>query len=405
MSDRILCVDDDPNILQAYQRSLRKRFRLETALGGEEALERIAARGPFAVVVADMRMPGMNGVELLARIKEIAPLTVRMMLTGNADQQTAMEAVNEGHIFRFLTKPCPPETFAKVLQAGLEQYRLVTAERELLSDTLGAAVKVVADILAMMKPQAFGRASQVRPLVRQLCQAMRAEKGWAIEIAATLSQIGCITVPEKTLEKVYRGDELSPAEQAQFQKHAKVGHELIRSIPRLEEIAEVIGYQEKHYDGSGFPQDYRSGEEIPLGSRILRLALDWTTLGDSGLPPEMAMAFVRDRQGWYDPKVVEALKAVMDIRDDQIVKQVRVNDLADGTVLADDVRSIQGTLLCAKGQEVNPAVRYRLRNYLVNVGIAGPVKVFVHTQEDAGVEDGAADGEPAEDRDWSTETA
>lgn len=201
MNEKILCVDDEPNILEAYRRTLRKRFNIDVALGGEEALRAIAERGPYAVVVADMRMPGMNGIELLARVKQIAPLTVRMMLTGNADLQTAVDAVNQGHIFRFLSKPCSPEDFAKALEAGLEQHRLLVAERELLTHTLTGAIKVLVDVLSLVKPQAFGRSSEVRRIVHQICQQLQVENAWAVEIAAALSQIGCITVPEKSWPK------------------------------------------------------------------------------------------------------------------------------------------------------------------------------------------------------------
>jgi DNA-binding NtrC family response regulator len=152
MSDRILLVDDDANILQGYQRALRKQFVLEPALSGEEGLEAVRAQGPYAVVVADMQMPGMNGVEFLARVKEIAPDTVRMMLTGNADQQTALEAVNEGHIFRFLTKPCSPDLLAKMLGAGLKQYGLVMSERDLLAKTLRGSIQVLTDVLGLVNP-------------------------------------------------------------------------------------------------------------------------------------------------------------------------------------------------------------------------------------------------------------
>jgi response regulator RpfG family c-di-GMP phosphodiesterase len=381
MNEKILCVDDEPNMLEAYRRTLRKRFELDVACGGEEALQAIAQRGPYAVLVADMRMPGMNGIELLAKVRQIAPLTVRMMLTGNADLQTAIDAVNQGHIFRFLSKPCAPEDFARALEAGLEQHRLLTAERQLLTQTLGGAIKVLVDVLSMLKPQAFGRASEVRRIVHQICQQLQIDNAWSIEIAAALSQIGCITVPEKILEKVYRGETLSPEELELYQQHPKIGHELLRNIPRLETVAEIIGYQEKLYNGQGFPQDFRSGDEIPLGARILKVALDWTALIGAGLTPEMAFVHLRQRQGWYDPKVVEALKHALEINEEYAVREVRVNQLADGMILADDVRSIHGTLLCPKGQEITPAVRHRLRNYMVNVGIQGPIRVFVRFRD------------------------
>ena len=132
MNKKVLFVDDDLNILSAYKRQLHKHFEVETVDSGESALKLISKQELFAVVVADMNMPGMNGVELLSKIRQETPETVRIMLTGQADISTAMDAVNEGHIYRFLTKPCPIETLAKSLTAGVEQFRLVTAEKELL---------------------------------------------------------------------------------------------------------------------------------------------------------------------------------------------------------------------------------------------------------------------------------
>lgn len=377
MSRRILCVDDDPNVLQAYQRALRKQFELETALGGEEALAAIAERGPYAVVVADMRMPGMSGIHLLMRIRDIAPDTVRMMLTGNADQQTAIDAVNDGHVFRFMTKPCPPERFGQALEAGLEQYRLVSAERDLLTQTLRGSIRVLTEVLSLVSPEAFGRATRVCRVVRLLCAELKIEKTWQMEIAAMLCQIGCITVPEKILGKVQQGSELTASEREVFQSHAAIGRDLIANIPRLEEIAEIIAYQEKLFDGRGFPADYRSGKKIPLGSRILKLALDWDALVSAGLAPQMALAEISDRKGWYDPGIVGALRKALNIDQAHTIRRCRVSDLVDGALLADDVVSTHGTLLCGKGQEVTPAIRIRLRNYAVNVGIPRPIKIFV----------------------------
>lgn len=377
MSDRILCVDDDPNVLQAYQRALRKRFHIEPAFGGEEALQAVAEQGPYAVVVSDMRMPGINGVELLAKVSQIAPDTVRMMLTGNADQETALQAVNEGHIFRFMTKPCPPESFAKALDAGLAQYRLVTAERDLLSKTLSGSVKVLTDVLGLVNPAAFGRAARVRRLAHELCARLPVTAAWQVEIAAMLSQIGCVAVPEETLAKVYKGEPLSRAESEAFAAHPATGHELLRHIPRLEEVAEIVAYQEKRFDGQGLPAGHRRGEAIPLGSRILKVALDFDTLLSGGASEELAMAEINDRGDWYDPAVVAALRETLAIEHVHVVRRLRVPELFDGAILAEDVMSTRGTLLCAKGQEVNASVRTRLRNYLMNVGLQGPIKVFV----------------------------
>lgn len=377
MTEIILCVDDDPNILQAYQRALRKQLNIVSALGGEEALKAIADQGPYAVIVADMQMPGMNGVELLAKVKEISPDTVRMMLTGNADQHTALEAVNEGHIFRFMTKPCPPETFAKALEAGLAQYRLITAEREVLSKTLSGAVKMLTEVLSLVSPAAFGRASRVRQLVRKLVKQLGLKQAWQIEIAAMLSQVGCVALAEETLEKVHKGEQLSRIEAEEYRAHPQVARELVANIPRLDQVADIIAYQEQRYDGQGSSPNDKRGEELPLGSRILKVALDFDTLVSVVGTPELAMAEIDDREGWYDPAVAAALRSVLQVEDVYVVRPVKVSQLLDGTFIAADVESLQGTLLCARGQEVTSSLRIRLRNYVGNLGIKEQIRVFV----------------------------
>ena len=169
-------VDDEPNVLQSIRRNLRKQFKLDTAEGGEAALQKLGEDGGFAVIVSDMRMPGMNGVELLSQAKQRWPETVRVMLTGNADMGTAVQAINEGQIFRFLSKPCSKEALLKALKAAVRQHRLVVAETQILEETLRGSIKLVTDILSLVSPMAFGRASRVcrttGKVVERLAQQM-----------------------------------------------------------------------------------------------------------------------------------------------------------------------------------------------------------------------------------------
>src|ERR1039457_6968397 len=175
MNEKILFIDDDANLLAAVERNLRQKFNLVTASGGEAGLAKMANDGPFAVVVADMQMPGMNGVQLLTEAQKRYPETVRLMLTGNADQRTAVEAVNTGHVFQFLTKPCPMETLSLALHAGLKQYRLITAERELLEKTLNGCIKVLADVLSLTDPLSFGRGETLRHYMRAYVKSLTIE--------------------------------------------------------------------------------------------------------------------------------------------------------------------------------------------------------------------------------------
>jgi len=130
MTDKILFVDDDLNLLAAMQRILRKRFQLDTAPGGVAGLDLLARQGPYAVVVADMGMPGMNGAEFLKACCEKFPYTVRIMLTGDAEQEDALEAVRWAQVLQVLNKPCPADALVGALENGLRQYQLVMTRRE-----------------------------------------------------------------------------------------------------------------------------------------------------------------------------------------------------------------------------------------------------------------------------------
>lgn len=162
MNNKILCVDDDANVLTGMQRTLRKQFEIDTAVGALAALKMMERDCPYAVIVADQQMPGMNGVEFLNLMRQKYPDTVRVMLTGNADQKTAIEAVNRGHIYQFLNKPCPPDRLVEVLTGGVKQFRMVAAERELLENTLNGSVKVLMEILSLSDPVSFGRGQTIR---------------------------------------------------------------------------------------------------------------------------------------------------------------------------------------------------------------------------------------------------
>lgn len=124
MSEKILFVDDEQNLLDAMRRQFRGRFDVATAVGGHEALKVLQDQGPFAVIVSDYRMPLMNGVEFLERSRSISPDSVRIMLTGYAEHQTAIDAVEKGHVFHFLTKPCDSQALSDALQAALDLYHL-----------------------------------------------------------------------------------------------------------------------------------------------------------------------------------------------------------------------------------------------------------------------------------------
>ncbi len=392
MTDAILCVDDDANILEGYRRQLRKEFTLDTAVGPEEGLRAIAERGPFAVVVSDLRMPGMDGVQFLSKVRTQAPETVRMLLTGNADLDAAVEAINQGQIFRFLSKPCPPELLAGALKAGLAQHGLITAERELLERTLSGSIGVLCDILALVNPEAFGRSSRISRYVEAIAAHLHVTELWAIKTAAMLSQIGCVILPEAVLGKVYRGETLTPEESQLFNQHPFVAADLIARIPRMKRVAEIIRFQDKYYDGYGVPGDNRQGNEIPMEARILKVALDFDALESAGKTKTEAFEQLKQRKGWYDPTIVEALKTAFAQEIKYEVRTAVVADLQEGMILAEDITSAKGILLASKGQEVNRSMVLRLQNFSRTVGVREPFTVLVRMQQAI---EASSDAEPA----------
>ncbi len=205
---RILCVDDEPAVLESLSDTLHRHFDVWTATSGAAGLDQLRAEPlEFAVVLSDMRMPVMPGHVFLSEACKLAPDATRMLLTGYADVEAAISAVN-GQLFRFLTKPCSPTDLLASCQAALEQHRMRTAEKVLLEQTLKGSLKALSDVLALANPAAFGRSASVREHAQRLAVALDAGTTWEVGVAAMLAQLGAITLPPATAEKLYSGANL-----------------------------------------------------------------------------------------------------------------------------------------------------------------------------------------------------
>jgi response regulator RpfG family c-di-GMP phosphodiesterase len=300
-----------------------------------------------------------------------------MMLTGNADLETAAQAVNEGHIFRFLTKPCPNEVLEKALEAGLQQYRLVVAERQLLDETLNGSIKVLTDVLSLVNPSAFGRSSRLRRCVKHIAAELDLSDAWQYEVAAMLSQIGCVVLPSETLQKVCAGQELTQEEAKAFASHPDVGGRLLVNIPRLENIAHMIARQMEPFAWAESHVEPRHRDPVALGANVLRVALDFDRLVSGGMTPEAAIDSLRRQPKEYDLDIVRALGTLQDRPSATRVETLPVSKLDVRMVLDQDVLARNGSLLVAKGQEVTFAVLERLRRWAQGVGVMEPIRVLL----------------------------
>ena len=377
MKHRILLVDDEPNILSSLKRQLRGYYDVYTENAPEKALSSLNKENPFSVVISDYRMPQMNGIQFLKKVKSRSPETTRMILTGYADLDNAIGAVNDGHIFRFLTKPCEKETLLENINEAAIQYELVTSKRILLEQTLKGSVELLTEITSLVNPEAGERVSRIRRYVKFLAKKKNIKSLWRLDIAAMLSQLGLLILPPGTMNSYIAGEKLT-AEQTQiFEMHPVVAKDLIAKLPRMQSIAEIVAYQLKGFDGSGTPRDGVEGESIPLGGRILRIALDYDLYLHIYENQRTAFGKLEEQAQVYDPELLYYLEGMLGVEARYEVKSLTLKELFPGMILYEDVLSDKGALLLRKSLELDKDKIDRIHMFSHKVGVTEPIKVLV----------------------------
>ena len=378
MMRKVLLVDDEVNALASHFRVLHHRFEMDLASGGEEALKLLGDKGPYAVLVADMQMPGMNGVELLQKAQELHPDVIRVMLTGNLDQRTAIGAINKGQVFRFLTKPCSADELGATLEAGIRQFQLEAAEKELLEKTLTGALKVLTEILAISDSEAFGRAEVLADRAVQVARHLGRKDTWEIDVAARLSPLGLVTLPPGLAEKERAWAQLTPQERTTLQRVPEFGADLLARIPRLEGVALTVRYQKKNFGDGGYPLEGPQGEDLPLGSRILRALSDFVEIERRRGSRIIALEQLKLKRGLYDPRVLDAIETLFIgplAPEAGEVGEVSPMELRPGMILRQDVKTHLGLLLAEHGTELHLTHIEKIRNFAALVGIQTPIRV------------------------------
>jgi hypothetical protein len=296
------------------------------------------------------------------------------MLTGQTDLDAAIAAVNQGSVFQFLTKPCPPELLIKVLDAALEQHRLITSERDLLEQTLKGSIAVMTEILSLVNPRAFSRAQRISRYVTHMATELNLPGRWRYELAAMLSQIGCVTVPSEVVEKACAGAQLTGAEEEIYASHCTLGRDLLARIPRLEDVATMVERQRESWRGNcdGDP------DPATIGANLLRIAADFDQRVIHGDTPEAVLGMMQSRPE-YNPVFVSAMERVevQAARGWTDAASVTVADLRPGMITGQDIVANNGLLLITKGQEVTESTISCLRNFMRTAGIAEPIRVLI----------------------------
>jgi putative two-component system response regulator len=307
VTDKVLFVDDEPSLLMALKRAFHGKFVIDVASSAADGIEQIEKNGPFAVVVSDFRMPRCDGISFLTQVGKIAPDSIRMILTGNAQLETSIRAINEGNIFRFLTKPCPTEILERALIDGIRQYHLVQTERNFYAlkkwnESLGGLVQAFIRLIESKDPYTAGH--QIR--VSQFSAAIATALGFSddsiqqIRMTSMIHDIGKIYIPVEFLNKPGR---LNPWEWDIVKMHSQIGYDILHPIGFPFPIHETVLQHHERIDGSGYPMGLKESE-IRVEAKILAVA-------------DVTEAIIHHRP--YRPaKPIE--EAISDLRDNMGIK-------------------------------------------------------------------------------------
>lgn len=377
---RVLIVDDEVYILDAMRRRLQEKFEVETAMNAIRAVQKLELEGPFNVVVSDMRMPGMDGVEFFSYLSAKHSNVKRIMLTGCREQEVAKRAVNEGQVFRFISKPCAGEDLTDALLAALEEQRIEKAEKDLLQHTLGGCVRVLTDLLSLTDPVSFACSKELRSYVRKTARALELPDPWELEMAAMLCHLGNVAIPPHVLKKQRTNGELSEAEKIVLERIPELGCNLLNHIPRLERVAKIVYYQNKQFDGGGFPNDEVKGREIPVGARLIKILQDYQQIRPTKNTMHGAFRELLLRAGFYDKPLLESVYRVFrgeelhkKSKEPPAIVRIPISELKPGYILKSDIEALNGSLLVSVNTPVSQVLIERLHNFKTFVGIKEPI--------------------------------
>ncbi len=381
--NKVLIVDDEKAVCKVLQVQLRDAFDVVVATSGEAALEILDSDGPFFAVVSDYQMPGMDGIELLARVRDLYPDVIRVILTASTMFDAAVDAVNRNAIFRFVTKPCSGAELLPVLEAAQDQFRLEQAEKDVLNRTLQGSVNLLVDILSITHPEAFCFTSRTAKVIREMCDVTNSEQSWEIRMAALLCRLGFLSLDQDLATKLANGLQLTAAEEEILNGHPEIGGRLVGRIPRLEGVAEIISNQ--LMDHSDAPQF--SEERWFEGVSMLQVASDFVKLSEEVSEPN-ALATMWEQQERYHPECLAALVESRQGKHSMEAVAIDVYQLREGMVLAENLLDRSNRLLIPKGREISQFLLERVKTYAgSSTGVMEPLYVFAPAKDEDEIKD------------------
>ena len=386
MTKKILFVDDSLQLLSAIRRRLRKEINLSTAASGQEALEVLREDGPFAVLVTDQNMPGMDGLTLLREASEIDPDMLRIMMTGQADDETSKRAINDGQVFKILTKPCSPEDVLAAVREALKVYENKDAERSAAGQTILEGLTLLSEVIAFRGDEYASAAPYIRSWGKQIVPHLKTINPMELECAIILSGLGKLSLPGELRKKLSLAVPLTPDEERLVEKAPSTAMTVLDKTPLFHDVADAIHYQNKGFDGSGWPQDDTWGNSIPMMARILKILNDLSAHAidaNGNFSLHKSFGELKRNIDAYDPKLLEQFEHIL-IHEKHLQGEpqshqeatVDVTDLVEDDIIEEDIRTKFDSLVLTAGTVLTPHLLGKIRQTNNNVGVNSPIKIL-----------------------------
>lgn len=368
----VLCVDDEPLVLEGLERTLRQSFDVVTETKPLAALALLEKREHnFVAIISDMRMPLMDGAKFLACAAEIVPNSTRVLLTGHAELNAAIAAVNTGRIFRFLCKPCAPNELLTAIEAAAEQHQLITLEKRLLEETLTGSVRLLSEVLTLVAPQIFTRNQRIQAYVLHLARGLGRADAWRFELAACLSMIGCVSLPEDTFNRMLAGKPLDEQESQAFAEHPLTAHRMLKKIPRFEDVAQMILLQSESASAADASPD------VLLGASMLRVARDVEQRVAAGDSEALAVGKLQANRPANELELLKLLSGFQSVATAGNLQELRVGQMTAQMVLEDDVKTKSGVVVVPGQKQLSQPLLERLIRFSRAGVLIEPIRVRV----------------------------
>lgn len=372
----VLLVDDDRQLLDGIRRNLCFDYDLIVAESGAQALDSLSNAGQVPVILTDMRMPGMDGVQFIAHARMISPDASYVMLTGNQDLATAVKAVNEGQVFRFLNKPCDIKTLKAAIDAGRRQYDLTQCEKVLLNKTCAGAVGMLMDVLETNQPDVGVRLASLRDTFDQLRVATSMPSRWDLSLASRLALVGLVCFEPAETEAFLATPPNDAAWGEALRRIVRTGGRVISRIPRLDDVGRLVEMIPET-DGSFYQPDATEPDDvIAMGATLLHVAALLDAARSHGLGGRQAAGEVRLALSKPRPEYLSLIERLPEPNTAVAPIEVAPEDLKPGMVLHSDLKGRDGYILVRGGKRLTDVVIERVRERVEAGDKIGPLVVI-----------------------------